>query len=109
MKGERLILTGRNCAYRRKLEKILWERGNNVIPVIQTGSVEAVKQMVQKGLGIGIVPLAVTNPLPPGTVVKAAHDLELDVTIGLLQRRNEYVSRAMESLINSLQNSLQQA
>jgi hypothetical protein len=51
----------------------------------------------------------VTNPVPSGTVVKAAHDLELDVTIGLLLRTDEYVSRAMESLVDTLQKSLHQA
>jgi LysR family transcriptional regulator, regulator of the ytmI operon len=105
LKGERLILTGRNCAYRRKLEKLLLEKGNHVLPMVQSGSIEVVKSLVEKGLGIGIVPF-VSHDVTSKTVLKKINDVDLDVTIGILRRKDEVTSRAMEKLINAIQESL---
>jgi DNA-binding transcriptional LysR family regulator len=106
LRGERLVLTGRNCAYRRKLENLLLEKGNSVYPIIQTGSIESIKRLVQVGCGIGIIPRVSVGSPPSGTVLKSVQDLELDVTIGILHRSDEYVSRAMESMIHALRVSL---
>jgi LysR family transcriptional regulator, regulator of the ytmI operon len=106
LRGERLVLTGRNCAYRRKLEKLLLEKGNNVYPIIETGSIELIKRMVQVGCGIGIIPQVSVSSPPSGTVIKSVQDLDLYVTIGILHRFDEFVSRAMESMIHALRVSL---
>jgi LysR family transcriptional regulator, regulator of the ytmI operon len=103
--GERLILTGRNCAFRRNLEKLLLEKGNHVIPMIQSGSIEVVKQLVEKRLGIGIIPWA-CHDLTDTTILKNIDDLELDVTIGILHRKDDSLSGAMQKIINALKNSL---
>jgi LysR family transcriptional regulator, regulator of the ytmI operon len=105
LEGERLILTGRNCAFRKKLEKLLLEKGNHVVPMIQSGSIEVIKQLVEKGLGIGIIPWA-CHDLIDTTVLKHIVDLELDVTIGILHRKDDSLSRAMQKMINVLKNSL---
>jgi DNA-binding transcriptional LysR family regulator len=106
LRGERLVITGKNCAYRRKLEKLLLEKGNNVYPIIQTGSIELIKRLVQAGCGIGIIPQVSVSSPPSGTVIKSVQDLELGVTIGILHRFDEFVSRAMESMIHALRVSL---
>ncbi|GIM46485.1 HTH-type transcriptional regulator YtlI [Collibacillus ludicampi] len=106
LRGERLVLTGRNCAYRRKLEHLLLEKGNSVYPIIQTSSIESIKRLVQVGCGIGIIPRVSVSSPPSGTVLKSVQDLELDVTIGILHRFDEYVSPAMESMIHALRVSL---
>jgi DNA-binding transcriptional LysR family regulator len=104
LQGERLILTGRNCAYRRKLEKLLLEKGNHVMPMIQSGSIEVVKQLVEKRLGIGFIPW-VCHDLTDTTVLKNIVDLELDVTIGILHRKDESLGGAMQKMIDALRNS----
>ncbi|MDQ0201443.1 LysR family transcriptional regulator [Neobacillus ginsengisoli] len=108
LQGERLILTGRNCAYRRKLEKLLLEKGNHVMPIVQSGSIEVVKKLVEKGLGIGIIP-EVSHEFTSTTVLKSINDFELDVTIGLLKRKDESPSRAMQNLINAITISLKRS
>lgn len=105
LQGERLILTGKNCAYRRKLEKLLLEKGNQVIPMIHSGSIEVVKQLVGKRLGTGIIPW-ISHELTDTTVLKHIVDLELDVMIGIMHRRDESISIAMQKMINALKNSL---
>jgi LysR family transcriptional regulator, regulator of the ytmI operon len=105
LQGERLIVTGRNCAYRKKLEKLLLEKGNHVMPMIESGSIEVVKQLVKKGLGTGIIPW-VSHELTETTVLKNVVDLELDIMIGILHRRDESISGAMQKMITALNNSL---
>lgn len=105
LKSERLILTGKNCAYRRKLEKLLLEKGSNVLPIVESGSIEIVKKLVEKGLGIGIIPLVSHNKVSK-TVIRKIEDIDLDITVGILQRKDENISRAMESFINEIKTTL---
>jgi LysR family transcriptional regulator, regulator of the ytmI operon len=105
LQGERLILTGRNCAFRRKLEKLLLEKGSYVMPMFESGSIEVVKQLVKKGLGTGIIPW-VSHELTETTVLKNVVDLELDIMIGILHRRDGSISGTMQKMINALKNSL---
>lgn len=105
--GQRLLLTGRYCPYRKQLESFLMERGTNPYSGIEIGSVEALKQLVKNNLGIAIVPVLAASPPPAGTVFRMMEDFQPSYTVGLVQRSEEYVrGRGVESLVNMLRSQL---
>ncbi|NGY75578.1 LysR family transcriptional regulator substrate-binding protein [Bacillus megaterium] len=69
-KGERLLLSGFVCNYRISLEKSLVEAGVSPDIRLEVNSMSALKEYVQVGFGIAVVPdVMVRNP-PPGTEIK---------------------------------------
>ena len=69
--GEPLILTEDTCPYRKVFEAILNEAGIQPYSVLETGSLQAIKQFAMSGLGITLLPgIAVTEELAAGRLVK---------------------------------------
>ena len=104
---ERLILTEEYCPYRNVLEKALVPYGINPFSGIEIMSLEALKQMVHYGLGIGVMPTtAITTP-PPNTVRRSIVDLDLQLPIGLIVNSEVNISgSALNLLAESLKANL---
>jgi LysR family transcriptional regulator, regulator of the ytmI operon len=96
---ERLILTEEHCPYRNILEQALLTRGINPFSGIEIMSLEALKQMVKYGLGIGVIPTSALASPPPDTIVKNLSELDLKLPVGIV-----FYSEA--SLSGSILNSL---
>lgn len=95
----RLLLTSSTCAYRQLIERTLIEQGaTKIYSGLEIGSVEALKRSVQRGLGVAIVPAMVANPLPENTVLRSFANLDLQVSIGLVQKPDFIESRALQHL-----------
>lgn len=56
LNGESLILTEEGCGYRAAFESILESHGVQPRSKLETGSVQAIKQLVMSGLGITLLP-----------------------------------------------------
>ncbi len=106
LRGHRLLLTERNCAYRQVIEKALIECGAEPYSRIEIGSIGALTCAVQHGLGIGIVPMIIACPSPPGTVLREIERLELGLPVGLVRRADDTLSPATEALLGLLRSSL---
>jgi DNA-binding transcriptional LysR family regulator len=66
----RLILFERGSGFRTYLEEVFESRGVLLRPDMELDSIEAIKEMVQAGLGISVVPeMAVVRELAAGTLV----------------------------------------
>lgn len=52
-----LILTEKGCTYRAAFENILSEAGIKPRSILETGSIQAIKQLTADGLGISLLPL----------------------------------------------------
>lgn len=106
LKGERFLVTGRECVFRKKLVTLLQKIGTSY-STLEISSLTALKYYVQANHGIALVPAITVTPAPAGTVVKVVQDLDLDLGIGLL-RSSERVKfgAAEEKLVMFLQEKL---
>lgn len=84
LKGERFLVTGRECVFRKKLVTLLQKIGTSY-STLEISSLTALKYYVQANHGIALVPAITVTPAPAGTVVKVVQDLDLDLGIGLLR------------------------
>lgn len=103
LQEQRLLLTGEYCAYRETIEYFLAQRGIRVFPCMEISNFDALKQGVQAGMGIAIVPVNAAQPAPAGTVLRSLEKLELALPVGLVYSSEHYVSRpVLEKLIAGL-------
>jgi DNA-binding transcriptional LysR family regulator len=86
LQHERILLTNPPCAYRTAIEQAFMAQGTNLASSIEIGSLPAIKQVVQRGLGIAIMPRLATRPLPPGTLIKTLEDWSLHLPMGLIKK-----------------------
>ncbi len=86
LQNERILLTNPPCAYRTAIEQAFMAQGTNLASTIEIGSLPAIKQVVQRGLGIAIMPRLATRPLPAGTLIKTLEDWSLHLPIGLIKK-----------------------
>jgi DNA-binding transcriptional LysR family regulator len=105
--GERLILTEKHCPYRNVLEKALLPYGINPFSGIEVMSLEALKQMVKCGLGIGVLPVDAIASAPTSTVTRNISELDLNLPVGIVfQPETNFPNSVLYSLIESLKTSL---
>ncbi|PSB54971.1 LysR family transcriptional regulator [Chamaesiphon polymorphus] len=104
---ERLILTEEHCPYRQILEQALLIHGINPFSGIEVMSLSALKQLVSHGVGIGAVPTAAIDPLPPNTLVRSISGLDLNLPVGIaIHPTASFPGSALHSLITDLQAKL---
>jgi LysR family transcriptional regulator, regulator of the ytmI operon len=104
---ERLILTEENCPYRNILEKALLAHGINPFSGIEIMSLEALKQMVKCGLGIGVIPETAIASLPSNTTAKSLLELDLKLPVGIVFYSEASLSGSIiDSLIVDLRTKL---
>jgi LysR family transcriptional regulator, regulator of the ytmI operon len=105
--GERLILTEEHCPYRNILEKALLPHGINPFSGIEVMSLEAIKQMVKCGLGVGVMPAAAITSPPANTITRTISELELKLPVGIVfQSEASFPGSTLHSLTSKLKTSL---
>jgi DNA-binding transcriptional LysR family regulator len=83
---ERILLTNPPCAYRTVIEQAFIAQGTSLSTSIEIGGLPTIKQAVQRGLGIAILPQIATQPTPCGTAVKMLQDWNFHLPIGLIKK-----------------------
>jgi DNA-binding transcriptional LysR family regulator len=106
LKGERFLVTSRECVFRKKLVTLLQKIGTSY-STLEISSLAALKYYVQANHGIALVPAITVTPAPVGTVVRVVQDLDLDLAIGFLRSSERItVGAAEEKLAMFLQEKL---
>jgi LysR family transcriptional regulator, regulator of the ytmI operon len=104
---ERLILTEEHCPYRNIFEKALLSEGINPFSGIEVMSLEALKQMVRHGLGIGVIPAAAIASLPPNTIARRISGLDLKLPVGIgFQSEACFPGSVLYKLVSALRTGL---
>lgn len=99
-----LIVFASGSSTRQLIDGWFQRAGKNISPVMELGSIEAIKRMVRAGLGYSIVPrMSVAQEedcagLTVQPLVPALHR-----TLGLIMRQDKVVNRAMREVIHSIQ------
>ncbi|MEM7129794.1 MAG: LysR family transcriptional regulator [Chloroflexota bacterium] len=100
-----LLMLEQGSSSRGALERMMAERG--VIPkmTMDLGSIEVIKRFVEINLGIGIVPgIAVADEVKAKRLRAFRLDWLPPSAIGILQRRNGYLSPASQLFLKMLKN-----
>ena len=84
--AECLLLTDPPCAYRTAIEQAFMAHGLPLAIGIEIGSLETIKQAVQQGMGVAIMPKIATCHIPDDTVVRHVKDLNQHMPLGLITR-----------------------
>jgi LysR family transcriptional regulator, regulator of the ytmI operon len=104
---ERLILTEEHCPYRHVFEKALLSEGINPFSGIEVMSLEALKQMVRHGLGIGVIPAAAIVPPTANTIARSISGLDLKLPVGIgFQPEACFPGSALHKLVAALKAGL---
>lgn len=96
-----LILMDKNTVARRSLDNFLATLGVKLQPSIEVGSWDLMKRLVQRGMGIGVIPKTYAQGrLNNGELYEVQTDPILPArSIGMLLPKNQPVSYALQSFI----------
>ena len=108
IENEPLILTELGCSYRAVFENIL--RSYNIKPnmVLETGSVQAIKQFTMSGLGITLLPrVAVKEELAQGKMVALNWSgPDFGIVSQVLYHKDKWLSPALKAFLKLSRNML---
>lgn len=96
-----LILNEKNCSYRLTLESKLMENNISCSSTMELWSIEAIKRLVSKGVGISLLPLAsVEKELKSGIMkIIDTSDMFKPVVLYLAYNKLRHKTKAMELFI----------
>jgi DNA-binding transcriptional LysR family regulator len=83
--AHRLMLTERNCAWRRLTEGAFRQRGLTPSLGVEIASIQALARAVSAGLGVAIVPAIAVTPAPDGACFRPFADFDLALTVGIIR------------------------
>lgn len=95
------ILTGKSCCYRSLFEKELSE--SYIVPkiVLETGSIQVIKQTVLSGLGLCLLPeLAVEKELEKHELIKVAFTTDYNIYSQLVYHKDKWLSKNLCDFIS---------
>ncbi len=98
--SEPFILTQYGCCYRGAFEKDLMSC--NIVPkiVLETGSIQAIKQTAINGLGICVLPeVAIKEEIKDGRLVPLDYKHDYHITSQLLYHRDKWISPVLSAFI----------
>jgi DNA-binding transcriptional LysR family regulator len=105
LSDQTLLLTEAGCGYRKKLDLQLGAANVKAQHVTEFSSVEAIKQCVHAGLGIGLLPEVViaSEIKKKQFVLLNWHSGKMTIGIHVLWHRDKWVSAGMQAFLEVLQ------
>lgn len=98
--GIPFILTGKGCCYRKMFEKALAEASITPKVVLETSSLQVIKQTVLSGLGVCVLPqLSVQKELENGELVPLSYMINDKIASQLIYHRDKWLSKNLEDFI----------
>ena len=96
------ILTEKDMSYRKQLDEFMASQSLEIVPFIELGNVEMIKDLVERGCGISFLPeYAIKKDFDNGLLVKLKADIDpIIVWRQLIYHKNKWVTPQMQSMIN---------
>ena len=106
--GENLLLTEAGCSYREKLDRALALANIRPANVTEFSSVEALKQCIGLGMGLGLLPEMVVSRELRQNRLSALHwtGPSLDIVIQILWHKDKWISPAMTAFMELVKDRL---
>jgi DNA-binding transcriptional LysR family regulator len=107
--GQTLLLTEGGCGYRLKLDRQLGLENIRPGTVTEFSSVEAIKQCVLAGMGLGLLPAIVVARELRLCQLKALHwaGPSMDIATHILWHKDKWISPAMAAFMNLVTEKLE--
>ncbi|MBL4933091.1 LysR family transcriptional regulator [Clostridium paridis] len=101
IENEQLILTEVGCSYRAVFENMLGSYNIKPNLILETGSVQAIKQFTMSGLGISLLPrVAVEEELAQGRLVKLNWAInDFGIVSQVIYHKDKWVSPALKAFL----------
>lgn len=95
------VLTGKDCCYRKQFESMLAQADVTPKIVLETGSIQVLKQMAVSGLGVCVLPVsAVSQELQNGQLVQIHCTLPFDIQSQLILHKDKWHSEYLEAFLH---------
>jgi DNA-binding transcriptional LysR family regulator len=109
--AQNLLLTETGCSYREKLDRALALANIRPANVTEFSSVEALKQCITLGMGVGLLPEIVVARELRQNHLKALHwtGPSLDIVTQILWHKDKWISPAMAAFMELVKDKLQEA
>jgi DNA-binding transcriptional LysR family regulator len=106
--GQNLLLTESGCTYREKLDRILALANIRPANVTEFSSVEAIKECISLGMGLGLLPAIVVARDLRQHHLKALNwaGPTLDIATSIIWHKDKWISPAMAAFRELVQQSL---
>jgi DNA-binding transcriptional LysR family regulator len=107
--GQNLLLTEAGCGYREKLDRAMALMNIRPANVTEFSSVEAIKQCVAVGMGLGLLPAIVVARELRQHQLKALHwaGPSLDIATSIVWHKDKWISSAMAAFIDLVKEKLE--
>jgi DNA-binding transcriptional LysR family regulator len=108
--GQSLLLTEAGCSYREKLDRALALANIRPANVTEFSSVEALKQCITLGMGLGLLPEIVVSRELRQNHLKALRwaGPSLDIVTQILWHKDKWISPAMAAFMKMVKDKLQE-
>lgn len=94
------ILTGHGCCYRGAFEKDMRSAGNEFKVVLETDSLQAIKQTAMSGLGICVLPqIAVLEEIRNNKLIPLAYKNNYPIVSQLIHHKSKWISPLLADFI----------
>lgn len=98
-----LILTGSDCCYRKMFEKDLLNASITPKIVLETSSLQVIKQTVLSGLGVCVLPqLSVQKELDNNELVKLNYVTNYKLASQVIYHKNKWISENLKDFIDTV-------
>ncbi len=99
---EKFVLTEEREGYRKPFDQQLAERGLMVNPILEIGSTEVVRRMVEEGFGISLLPMyVISRSLAEGRLVRLdVPEFHAAMYRQIIRHKNKWVTPQMQGFID---------
>lgn len=95
-----LILTEKECCYRRQFEKELTDASISPKVILETSSPDVIKEITMSGIGVCILPkIAVQRELDNHTLVKLNYKKDYNIHAQLIHHKDKWISDILQDFI----------
>lgn len=108
LSGQTFLVTEAGCAYRKQLNHLLSRMDIQPAAIIEFSSVEAIKQCVALGMGVGLLPEIVVAEHLAGNRLKALRwsGVETHIATYVVWHKDKWISPTLKAFIAELQATL---
>ena len=101
LSGETILLTEPGCGYRHLFEQALTQQGQYGVVKLDFNSVEAIKQCVIAGLGIGFLPeVAIAEEIAVGKLCALNWERPFTVYTQIVWHKDKWISPIMQAFLD---------
>lgn len=99
---EPFVLTESGCCYRKAFEHDMLSMGVKINTILETGSIQAIKEMTMSGLGLCVLPeIAVLDEINSNRMIPLPYESNYEIYSQLIYHKSKWVSPLLSRFIEA--------